>query len=394
MNSRTLIVTCICIAIIATVVLGSSLVLDKNTSHFTLLSSLEMAGQVLSIDIDRYNNVVVGTRTGNHNGVLYFLDNGGNQIWKKQIDRIIGSVVISDDGNFIAVYGYELTDSRGQVYHNNQIMVFDKAGNLLWRHPQQNNTVSEEKDFSSYTMTTSKDGLYHLIGVGNRTTFFDSGGNEIWQTVIAGDSRTAKIANTDNYILIATQNHQDKIDYDWGLTLLDNEGNTIWQKSGNDGQTISGDAISISSMGNLVSIGVSPQGDEGIVYVFDISGEMKWKEITSSVILFTAFTYDEKNFVVVTNNGLSFYDVEGNVLWSKGIVFKPDISTKYVIGRSPYEHQDFLRVFDYTGNEVFKYAVDFPIRSIKISNDSKLLLIGTKGETDIGPGKLYYFKHD
>lgn len=393
MNSRNLIVICVCIATIATVVFGSSLVFDKK-NNFTLLSSLDMTGQVLSIDIDKYNNVAVGTRTGNHNGALYFLDSAGKQIWQKQVDRIIGSVVISDNSNFIAMYGYELGDSGARVYHNNQLIVFDKAGNELWRYPPKNNIVSEEKDFSFYTMATSKDGLYHFIGVGNKTTFFDSGGNEIWETVISGDSRTSKIADSKNYILIATQNHQDKIDYDWGLTLLDNEGNIIWQKSGIDGQTISEDAISISSMDNLVSIGVAPRGDEGVLYVFDKSGEMKWKEITPSVIRFTAFTDDEKNLVIATNNGLRFYDVEGNFLWSEAIVFKPEISSKYVIGRSPYENQDLLRVFDYTGNEVFKYAVDSPIRSIQISNDSKLLVMGTKGESNNGPGKLYYFTED
>jgi len=394
MKTRISIIIGICIAGLASIIFGSNLLFEENVQDFVTLNSLDVSGQVHSIDIDQYNNVVVGTQTGNHDGVLYYFDEKGNEIWQKRLDRILGSVMISDDGNFITVYGYELTDGRARIYHNNQMMVFDKSGEELWRYPHIDNMVSEDGDFSSYTMATSNDGLYHLIGIGNKTNFFDAEGNGIWETVISGDSRIAKISKTGNYIIIATQNHQDKIDYDWGLTLLDKDGQILWQKSGNDGQTISGDAISISSKDNYILIGVAPQGDEGVLYVFDKSGEMKWKKIMPSVILFTSFTDDTKNLVAVTNDELRFYDIDGTLLWSQEIVFKPAISSEYVIGRSPYEYQDLLRVFDYDGNQVFEHAVDSPIRSIKISDDSKLLVMGTKGETDTGPGKIYYFNRN
>jgi len=88
---------------------------------------------------------------------------------------------------------------------------------------------------------------------------------------------------------------------------------------------------------------------------------------------------------------MRFYDIDGNLLWTKEIVFRPAISSYYVAGRSPYEYQDLLKVFDYGGNQVFEYPVNSTISSIKISDDSKLLVMGTQGNTEIGPGTIFYF---
>lgn len=374
------------------VIVFASLFLFEKQGDFEIFTTIELSGQILSIDFDDDYNVIVGTKNGHHTGTLYYVDSNGKIIWQKNTQRIIGFADITDDGKYITTQGYELTDKGAQIYHDNLIELFDNKGTKLWDFPKRElSLLSNDIDPTSYSVTTDdEDSL--LIVHEDELLWFDNSGNMIWNYTLVGKSRSIDMSDNGKFIAVSSSEVLDDVDYDWGLDVFTNDGQHMWQKSGGDYHVISNDAVAVSYNGNYIALGLAALGDEGIIQVFDNSGILKWADITDSVVLDVYFSHDEKNLIASTNNGLRFYDIQGNLLWTKDETFNPRFSTEYVIGSSPVFDYYVLKVMDYTGNILSEFQIKFPVRDIEITNDSNMIVVGTKGKSDFGPGILYYFK--
>lgn len=374
------------------VIVFASLFLFEKQGDFEIFTTVELSGQILSIDFDDDYNVIVGTKNGHHIGTLYYVDSNGKIIWQKNTQRIIGFADITDDGKYITTQGYELTDKGAQIYHDNLIELFDNNGTKLWDFPKREfSLLSNDIDPTSYSVTTDdEDSL--LIVHEDELLWFDNSGNMIWNYTLVGKSRSIDMSDNGKFIAVSSSEVLDGVDYDWGLDVFTNDGQHMWQKSGGDYHVISNDAVAVSYNGNYIALGLAALGDEGIIQVFDNSGILKWTDITDSVVLDVYFSHDEKNLIASTNNGLRFYDIQGNLLWTKDETFNPRFSTEYVIGSSPVLDYYVLKVMDYTGNILLEFQIKSPVRDIEITNDSNMIVVGTKGESDFGPGILYYFK--
>ena len=171
------------------------------------------------------------------------------------------------------------------------------------------------------------------------------------------------------------------------------DGDLLWQKSGTDGQMVSSNAIDMITYGNYISLGIASKEETGTLYLLDgKSGSIKWKKTTPSTILHTYFAEDDNNLTVISNEGLRFYDLDGDLLWKKDIVFRPAISSEYIAGSSPFWGYYLFKVFDYDGNLIANHPVQDTIRSIEISDDSKLIVVGTQGNSYLDSSTVYYFK--
>jgi len=377
--------------IVTFTVLSAFIITSDKSGSFKILTSKTISGKVHSVDMDGYSHIVVGTQNGNHNGSLYYLDDTSNIIWKKDLDKIIGKVDVSRDGQFVTVASYELTDGAGQAYYDNLIYFFDKSGQMLWSYPErQDSTNSDTFDYASYGFDVTEDGNNIIIVFKNKIKLFGNRGNEIWENIVQGEIRSAKISSKGDIIVVGALPIFDENDFDWGLNAFTKDGNLLWQKTGTEGQIISGDGIDVSSNGNYIAIGLASGGDNGTLFVFDKLGSLKWKNDIGSTVLYTYFTEDEKHLIASTNDGLRFYDMNGNLLWKKDILFHPSISSEYIVGESPDYASYLLKFFDYDGNLIATHPLETAVRSIAISDDSKLIVVGT-GESEIGPSTLYYF---
>jgi len=359
------------------------------TVSFGKLTTKTISSQVQSLDMDDSSHIVVGTQNGNHNGSLYYLDDAGNIIWQKEIDKIIVSVDISRDGQFVTAGSYEITDGRAAVYYDNLIYFFDNSGKILWSYPErQVSTSQDDIDYASYGYDVTEDGNNIIIVFEDKIKLFDNQRDEVWEKIVQGEIRSTKISSEGEIIIVGTG--QILTDSDWALSAFTKEGNQLWQKSGIDGRIISGDGIDVSSAGSYVAIGLASSGDDGTLYVFDKLGSLKWKDEISSAVLHTYFTEDEKHLLASTNEGLRFYDMNGVLLWKQDVVYFPAISSEYIVGASPVGASYLLEVFDYDGNLIATHPIEGAIRSIVISNDSKLIVAGT-GDSEMGLSTVYYF---
>ncbi len=358
---------------------------------FKPFTSVIVSGQIRSIDVDGYSNVIMGTQNGNHNGTLYYLNSDGEIIWQKNISKIIGFVDLSDDGQYITVQSYELTDGRARIYHDNLIQLFDNQGTELWKFPQRDNVITlDELDYSSYGVRTD-DSANSLIIHENKIRQLDNFGNLIWNNTVVGQSHALDISENGKIIAVSSRDVFDGMDYDWGLSIFSSDGIMLWQKSGT-GYNFSGNAVAVSPSGNDVVIGLAAQGDEGTIQIFDMNGSLKWTETTDSVVLGVHFSPDEKNLLVSTNNGLRFYDLDGNLLWIKDKMYYPSFSTEYIASTTPVDGYYVLKIMNYKGELLSEFQIKSPVRDVEITSDSSMVIVGTKGSSDIGPGTLYYFK--
>jgi len=389
MKTRLLII----IGILGLVVITfTSLFFFEKQNNFEIFTTVELSGQILSIDFDDDFNVLVGTKTGNHKGMLYYMDSNGNIIWQKNTQRIIGFVDITDDGKYVATKGYELTDGGAHIYHDNLIELFDNNGTKLWDFPKRElPMMSNDIDPTSYSVAID-DSANLLIAHEDEVWWFDDSGNNMWNYTLIGKSRSMDISDNGKLVAVSSSDIRDDVDYDWGLDVFTNGGQYLWQKSGGNYSVISDNAVAVSANGNYIAIGLAAVGDEGIVHVFDKSGILIWTDTTDSVVSDVYFSPDEDNLIVSTNNGLLFYDVQGNLLWTKFETFNPRFSTEYVVGTSPVLDYYVLKVMDYTGNILSEFQIESPVRDIKITDDSNMIVVGTKGKSDTGHGILYYFK--
>lgn len=340
------------------------------------------------MDLDDNYNVIVGTRNGNHKGTIYYLDENGKIIWQKNIPRIIGSVDISDDGRYITTNGYELTDGRAQTHQNSIIEVFDNRMTKLWDFPRNPNVSGI--DYTSYTVAVDDTNLsiLHESDLG----FYDIHENKLWNYTLSGNSGIIDISDNEKTIAVASHNDFDNTDYDWSLDIFTTDGAHLWHKSGIGYQTIDDNAVAVSPSGSHIAIGLAATGDEGLIQVFDKSGDLLWSDTTDSVVSDVYFSPDGKNLVSGTNNGLRFYDMQGNLLWTRQETFYSRFSADYIIGTSPVEYHYVLKIMDYSGKIISEFEIASAIRDVAITSDSGMIVVGTKGISDIGSGTLYYFK--
>ncbi|MGI0021506.1 MAG: hypothetical protein ACRD9Q_01475 [Nitrososphaeraceae archaeon] len=356
---------------------------------FGKLTSKTISGQVQSVDMDDSSHILVGTQNGNHNGSLYYFDDTGTIIWQEEIDKIIASVDISRDGKFVTAASYEITDGRVGIYYDNLIYFFDNSGQMLWSYPErQVSTSQDDIDYASYGYDVTEDGNKIIISFEDKIKLFDNQGDEVWENIVQGEIRSIKISTKEDIIIVGTG--QIVQDGDWALNAFTKEGNQLWQKSGLDGQIISGDGIDVSSNGSYVALGLGSSGDNGTLYVFDKLGSLKWRDDINSVVSHTYFSEDEKHLLASTNEGFRFYDMNGVLLWKQDNVFYPAISSEYIVGVSPVGASYLLEVFDYDGNLIVTHPIEKAVRSIVISDDSKLIVVGT-GDSEMSVGTVYYF---
>lgn len=389
MKTRLLII----IGILGLAVITSTLLfLFEKQNDFETFMTVELSGQILSIDFDDNSNVIVGTKTGNHKGMLYYVDSNGQIIWQKNTPRIIGFVDMTDNGKHIVTQGYELGDGGAQIYHDNLIELFDNNGTKLWDFPKRElPLISNDLDPTSYSVTADNDANL-LIAHEDDIWWFDNFGNSVWNYTLIGKSRSTDMSDNGKLLAVSSSGVRDDVDYDWGLDVFTNDGQHLWQKSGANYHVISSDAVAVSTNGSYIAIGLAAVGDEGMIQVFDKSGTLQWIDTTDSVVLDVYFDPDEKNLIASTNNGLRFYDIRGNLLWIKDETFHPRFSSEYVIGSSPVLDFYVLKVMDYEGNILSEFQIKSPVRDIGITNDSNMIVVGTKGKSDTGLGVLYYFK--
>jgi WD40 repeat protein len=193
-------------------------------------------------------------------------DVDGSEQWH----RYLGSAGTQEIGNGLATLpggGYVIagTASNGNSF-NGKAWAVDALGNLLWEYTTTQDTVQFE------AVSADPDGAVVLTGSKGEGIFIaklDANGNEIWTRIIDGNDieSTFDVKVLDNHqILVAGYTHSNLPSVDAFLTLLDPDGNTIWEETyGSDDSEEQARSLAVKENGEIYLAGfiddLSANGD-------------------------------------------------------------------------------------------------------------------------------------
>lgn len=346
-----------------------------------------LGGQINSVDISADGtHIVAGTDIADNKGNVYFFDAQGKMLWKKDLDRIIGGVSLSNDSSLVLANGYQLSEGRGKFYMNPATYLFDQSGNLLWKYENTNRTsLGSDNQFLTGMITPQKN---VLVAFDYGLLYLNSDGGSLWNYTVPGRTSGMQVSSDGSTIALGVNGHLDDT---WWLYVFDNFGNLLWKYDGTDG-LVQGGAVSLSSNGEHIMVGSMASGDYGNLYLFDNDGNLLWTRNVDGGILSIDMSSDGFFTVVESNYGTTIFDEFGNNTDTKP-AFHTILSSNdsLIVMATPIEDHYDLTFFDTQLNTIQTEKIPSVIRAI-VSNGEKTV-VGTRQHTDLGvSSQLYFFE--
>ena len=279
------------------------------------------------------------------------------------------SVILSDDGGFVAVGETKSTDIEGFTNNGSRdayIIKYDKDGNVLW----QKDWGGKYNDYFESVVLTN-DGDFIVVGHSNSLNIeglpnkgssdaiivkYDKDGNLLWQKSWGGnndDCFFSSVLTNDNGIIVVGKTKSLDIDglpnkgnYDAIIVKYDIDGNMLWQKNyGGSGEEVfeslvlnNDNGFVVAGESNSIDIeGLSNKGNmDAIIVKYDKDGNMLWQNCwggnNEDKFVSIALTNDDGFTVIGNSNSINVedlsnkgdidaiivkYDKDGNMLWQK-----------------------------------------------------------------------------
>jgi len=280
------------------------------------------------------------------------LDSQGNIIWDKTYggsgDDWVLSLIKTSDGAYVFAGG---TEPQGNGERDAWILKLDSQGNIIW-----DKTYGGNDSDRALSIIQTLDGGYALTGctVSKGTNEYhswilklDNDGNIVWDKTFYKKNKAPRIisiiqATDENYIACGRfiQKVVEPKDYYLGdevawVIKLDNEGNTLWEKTfGESAHSWAITIIQASEGGGCEVVGASLFKDAGRVDIWaiklDNEGNVEWKKT------FGGSGHDFPEAIIQTTDGgyavaghteskgagesdawVIKLDNEGNMIWDK-----------------------------------------------------------------------------
>jgi hypothetical protein len=256
-------------------------------------------GTINSVSISENGSyIAVGVGFNLSSGAVLLFDRAGNLLWEHQTDRIIGGVTISANGSRIEANGYLILPGPAGEYANAEVYAFDSNGSLLW-----NRTAGFP---SSGAM--SADGSKVAVVGSDSVALLTWEGQVLWNySAPAGSSSSegsSAITLSQNGSRVAVGTNE--------VTMLGSSGNSIWTYGGLF--LVSGNDVALTPDESLVAVGNSHTGVNGSVLLLTGQGALLWEHHVDSAVLSAALLPNGSSIGYVTNWNALFYDSAGTLL--------------------------------------------------------------------------------
>ena len=288
------------------------------------------------------------TAAGSESGIIYFLDNEGNLLWKQNIFSQVTGIQLSSDGSLVTAI-----NDRGSVYQ------FDRTGALRWVQK----TGVWQFGGKLYCLATTPDGNRTVVGNEYGLVFeFDRAGNLVWTSRYPGRWIHDVTISNDGKIVVASD----------GFTVFtfDEGGNKTWTSPGwSSTAALSGD-------GRVLVIG-GGEGSMGALTIFKSWGLVC--RLPMGTVHDLAASYGGSVIAVGSeDNALRVFDKTGNLVWNYttsapviGVAVPTDGS---FVAAATADNR--ILVFNRSGSLQQEYRTSRYIRDITLSRDGTLLVTG------------------
>jgi ABC-type sugar transport system permease subunit/outer membrane protein assembly factor BamB len=249
--------------------------------------TFDTGGTVLGLSINQDGQRVMAATESRK---VFVLDGEGNLLWEKSFDFVLISASMSGSGDLIALV------PKAKI-----VWVLDGEGNPLWEMPY---------DTFPSAVAVSPDG--QRVAVGLRDAYvhlYDRGGSRIWQTQM--NSVIRGIAFSADAAFLAVGDEAQK-----GY-LVKNENNApeiVWTYEAGDKVT----SVAITADGQQMAVGSYDQS----AYLLDETGQVKIKKVVDGRITSVALSGDGSVFVFGSDDNKAYgYDVQsGKVGYSASLL--------------------------------------------------------------------------
>lgn len=296
----------------------------------------------------------------------------------------------SFEGVAIATNGEYVVAGSG--WPNDTVYVFDISGNLKWKYKTEGfvNTVAISKDGNYIVVGVAIDTNNDYLAEDGKLYVFDKSGHILW--TYDPNYLISSVAFSKGYVIFASKG----IIYEFDV-----KGNLKWKK------TVAIYNLQLDVSDKYIVVGHSCwfyRGEQNynILYLFTLDGNLKWKKIFKGdainsvaisksgdyIAVGTGLHWDSSGQWIPGQNGYRVYilNEKGDILWG----YKPNgrVSAVDIASNANYiaVGSDKLYLFDKYNHLLWSYTPESWIAGISTTPDGKYVVAGTWG------GQLYLFE--
>ena len=260
-------------------------------------------GTINSVSVSQNGSyIAVGVGFNLTNGAVLLFDKAGNLLWEHPTSRIIGQVSISANGSRIEASGYQLSSGENRAYENAEVYAFDSSGDMLW-----NRTSS-----SPWSATMSADGSMITIAGSDSLTLLNWQGQAVW-TYTAGGYPTGNNSVQEGPPTFFESQNGTRVPVGTnGITTLGSGEDSILVNEAPS--PIPESSIAVMPNGTLIAAGGFDSDANGTVLLLTGQGDLVWKHHVDSGVLSEALLPNGSAAAYVTDSNALFYDGGGKLL--------------------------------------------------------------------------------
>ena len=332
--------------------------------------SYQTDGEISAIRISNDSSLVaVSTNTADRQGMVYLFDKNGSLLWNHTFDIMIGDIVMSSDGSYITVSGFQLGEGRNHVYQNGAVYLLDSDGNLLWENTMNGNNVP-------WSIGIHPEGSSVLFGTSNKVTSLDKQGNLLWE-INAEKYFDSVVFSSDGHFVTSS---------DSDISFFDSTGKQLWDFTT---KYESNYASMVSQDWQNIVISDS-SGTDGNIYYLDSDGNLLWEHYLDEAAQHFSMSQDN-SYLIASNNWQSMmFDTDGSLLWTNNLPSDVAISSdgSFIAGTTFNQGiGPAITFFDVYGNITSYHPLKNHIL-FSLSNDDRYLAVADGENMD----KISFFK--
>jgi len=292
---------------------------------------------------------------------LYLIDENGQELWSQSITTIVNGVAISGNGDFISVGSYR----RGSLSYTSFTSLYDNTGQLLWSQR------------GGYSVAISNDGQ-HIVSCGGGIYLFHyaTNGTLLWRPYSNWASSNFDMSTNGRYVVTI---------YAARPRLYDLTNKKVLYRDHSHYATLTSAVVSNEGPRLVVGGAAGYDGTHNI-YNYDFSPEDDFIHWTYRIEprIVPDLAISENNYVAIAGGISGIYVIDITRGYDgKWYSAKPYYIWKYYTGHRVNSvsissdgqyvaaggEDNTIRVIDNTGNVVWDFVSDAPIKQVEISYD-------------------------
>jgi len=229
-------------------------------------------------------------------------DASSNLVNEYTANRVLGGVAASSDGSSVAATGWQILPGPAGVYANGLVCLFNEKGQMVWNITSSQPLFSVQANANNSVIVVSDPDLLYL----------DASGRVLWNYSQYESTSVVLVNNGSDVVAGVSQiPYPGHSNYGGALTMFDSGGRAIWNVTFPSQFFDSTDSLTYSN--GFLAAGLTVSGYNGTVSYYDLKGNLVWSRYVDSAILQVSFQDNGSTIYAQTNWASVIFDLRGEV---------------------------------------------------------------------------------